>query len=527
MTLKTLQIFHSRPPLSGASRTFEDFDRKSSTAESKFAAEVSSSSSAYQSDSGLARSRKTFTEGQKVKVKKNGSPGYEDGVIYEKNIDGSYSVKFPDGRIDVKVLTNRIALPIASSSEKATSSESKSSTPTSSRMVMKMGDKVEGNLKGRGRWYPGRVTYVNAITGNIDIRYDDGNEELNVSEHMVRKDYSTELLPVFGSSSGQNVQRSPTNNSATANQAINHLLDSEDEDEHKYRVDDSVEVRRDGGTRWMRAKVMAVNKGGVSYDVRYYEDDDEERRVLPKMIRPAEGATKSSNKKLDTYRADDATGRNRYKITDRIEGNYEGRGVWMIGTISKVRTDGTYEIEFDNGNLEDRVKRSCIRKDESTLKMQTESQVQNIREGSKVEGNYRGRGKWFAGKIVRDRGDHTFDIAYDDGESETRVDELLIRLIGDVDLRASVASSSDRGRGRSSSPAVVQLSQLLPSAVIGEIKAVVRKYQRSNTDGTARILFESSDEIPPSGLLSKKEFKKVRQVCHFSSFLCYLIYYLC
>ena len=85
MTLKTLQIFHSRPPLSGASRTFEDFDRKSSTSESKFAAEVSSSSSAYQSDSGLARSRKTFTEGQKVKVKKNGSPGYEDGVIYEKD----------------------------------------------------------------------------------------------------------------------------------------------------------------------------------------------------------------------------------------------------------------------------------------------------------------------------------------------------------------------------------------------------------------------------------------------------------
>ena len=47
-----------------------------------------SSSSAYQSDPGLARSRKTFGEGQKVKVKKNGSPGYEDGVIYEKNIDG-------------------------------------------------------------------------------------------------------------------------------------------------------------------------------------------------------------------------------------------------------------------------------------------------------------------------------------------------------------------------------------------------------------------------------------------------------
>ena len=472
---------------------------------------MSSNSSAYQSDSGLARTRKTFTIGQKVKVKKNGSPGYEDGVIYEKNIDGTYSVKFTDGRIDVKVLTNRIALPTASSSEKSTTSESKSVAPTSNRILLKMGDKVEGNLKGRGRWYPGRVTYVNAITGNIDIRYDDGNEELSVSEHMVRKDYSTELLPVFGSSSGQNVQRSPTNNSATNNQAINHLLNSDDEEEQKYKINESVEVRRDGGTRWLRAKVTTVNKGGVSYDVRYYEDDEEERRVLPKMIRPAEIAIKSGNKRHDSHRTDDLASRDRYKITDRIEGNYEGRGVWMIGTISNVRTDGTYEIEFDNGNLEDRVLKHRIRRDEMTLKKQTESNTQNIREGALVEGNYRGKGKWFAGKITRDRGDHTFDIAYDDGESETRVDELLIRLIGAVryESRTIDGSASPIGRGRSPSPAFVQLSQLLSSSVIGEIKAVVRKYQQLNTDGTARILFESCDELPPSGLLSKKEFKKV------------------
>ena len=130
-----------------------------------------------------------------------------------------------------------------------------------------------------------------------------------------------------------------------------------------------------------------------------------------------------------------------------------------------------------------------------------------IEEGSKVEGNYRGKGKWFAGKITRDRGDHTFDIAYDDGESETRVDELLIRLVDDFESRGDAGSG--RGRGRSSSPSAVQLSQLLSSSVLGDVKAVVRKYQQLNSDGTARILFEASDDIPPSGLLSRKEFKKV------------------
>jgi hypothetical protein len=34
-------------------------------------------------------------------------------------------------------------------------------------------------------------------------------------------------------------------------------------------------------------------------------------------------------------------------------------------------------------------------------------------EGEKVEGNYRGRGKWFPGKISRDRGDKTYDIVYE------------------------------------------------------------------------------------------------------------------
>ena len=51
-----------------------------------------------------------------------------------------------------------------------------------------------------------------------------------------------------------------------------------------------------------------------------------------------------------------------------------------------------------------------------------------LEEGAKVEGNYRGRGKWYAGKISRDRLDGTFDVDYDDGEKETRVDKDLIRL---------------------------------------------------------------------------------------------------
>ena len=35
-----------------------------------------------------------------------------------------------------------------------------------------------------------------------------------------------------------------------------------------------------------------------------------------------------------------------------------------------------------------------------------------LREGDKIEADYRGRGKFYPGKIDRDRGDDTYDIAY-------------------------------------------------------------------------------------------------------------------
>ena len=47
-----------------------------------------------------------------MKVKRpTGIPGYDDARIIGKNVDGSYKVEYNDGRIDSKVLANRIAIP--------------------------------------------------------------------------------------------------------------------------------------------------------------------------------------------------------------------------------------------------------------------------------------------------------------------------------------------------------------------------------------------------------------------------------
>jgi hypothetical protein len=47
--------------------------------------------------------------------------------------------------------------------------------------------------------------------------------------------------------------------------------------------------------------------------------------------------------------------------------------------------------------------------------------------GVAVEADYRGKGKYFSGKISRVRLNGTFDIDYDDGEQETNVPKELVR----------------------------------------------------------------------------------------------------
>ena len=50
-------------------------------------------------------------------------------------------------------------------------------------------------------------------------------------------------------------------------------------------------------------------------------------------------------------------------------------------------------------------------------------------EGDAVEVRYRGREKYYPGKIRRDRGNGKYDIAYDDGDRETGVHARLIRRL--------------------------------------------------------------------------------------------------
>lgn len=127
---------------------------------------------------------------------------------------------------------------------------------------------------------------------------------------------------------------------------------------------------------------------------------------------------------------------NNFVEGQQIEGNYRGRGRWYPGRISGINRDGTYNIDYDDGEIERYIGERHIRmKDTYSYSSRSrgydEPRSRNnfLEEGMKIEARYRGRSKWYPGKINRINRDGTFDIIYDDGEREIDVDSNMIRKL--------------------------------------------------------------------------------------------------
>ena len=96
-----------------------------------------------------------------------------------------------------------------------------------------------------------------------------------------------------------------------------------------------------------------------------------------------------------------------------------------------MNTDGTYDIEYDDGDTERRVRKSLVRKVGGDSKRKSKSKYDDteddneISRGDRVEARYRGKSKWYKGKITRVNSDDTYDIEYDDGDTERRVKDLM------------------------------------------------------------------------------------------------------
>ncbi|CAM9440127.1 unnamed protein product, partial [Hapterophycus canaliculatus] len=98
------------------------------------------------------------------------------------------------------------------------------------------------------------------------------------------------------------------------------------------------------------------------------------------------------------------------------------------GRISRVHRDGTCDIDYDDGEKERSVDPLLV-KILGGGNREGAERSDRLEEGMKVEADYRGRGRFYKGRISRVNPDGSFNIDYDDGEKERGIAQGLIRVL--------------------------------------------------------------------------------------------------
>merc|ERR1719230_1009739 len=151
---------------------------------------------------------------------------------------------------------------------------------------------------------------------------------------------------------------------------------------------------------------------------------------------------------------------------DKVEARHGGGSKWYPGTITRCRLNGSYDIRYDDGDREQGVKADYVRgldgdskggkggrDDDDEDDRGSRRGGGKLEEGQKVKCDFKGRGRYYPGKIARCRLNGTYDIHYDDGERETGVEKGMIRALDTED------DGDRRGGGRGGGGSSKKLEQ--------------------------------------------------------------------
>ena len=245
-----------------------------------------------------------------------------------------------------------------------------------------------------------------------------------------------------------------------------------------------------------------------------------------------------------------------FELTDKIEANYNGKGNWYRGTVTKVHANGRYDIKYDDGDSEIAVEKSNVRecsvaeivpgvaealrakesrseaasssqkktaadneyvadKFDSTdasstpalkptakhttfhLSAATSSErVVRFKVGDKVEGNYKGKGKWLPGRISKVNNNGSCDVLYED----KHVDYMAKRPHVRVSPSESAAADKIAPRSR---PAVDSEPSL--KSTDESISATVSNSRRSASPSKG---FRIGETVEALGFKSKGKWLK-------------------
>ncbi|KAH9106756.1 hypothetical protein LEN26_014503, partial [Aphanomyces euteiches] len=251
-------------------------------------------------------------------------------------------------------------------------------TPLSKKLpALNIGTKVKCRFNGGGRYYPGVITRCNADNQTFDVDYVDGEQEVDVPLDFIRV-CETPTSPVL----------KPTTPSAPL-----------------FAAGDVVEARYKGKSKYYPGVIARVGVDN-QYDINY-DDGETETNVTQDLIKLIQKHEEPSS--------------SLWKVGQKVEARYKRRQKYYKSKIARVRLNGTYDIEYDDGEKETNVDKEMIRPLPDLI------EIQHFEEGDAVEAQYDGKSRFYPGMITRCRLDGSYDIKYDDGDVETFVAPELIR----------------------------------------------------------------------------------------------------
>jgi PUB domain/EF-hand domain pair/Histone methyltransferase Tudor domain 1 len=411
----------------------------------------------------------TISSGDKIEARYKGRERYYSGTVRRANRDGSYDIDYDDGEKELSVAAKLVRLIGTANKSRSTAADSSEKQPI---IELLEGDAIEARYRGRERWYAGVVRRVNR-DGTYDINYDDGERELSLAATLVRTkdDVKRRHDSIDDSNRSTTTARTTTTAAATA--------------AHKPREGDRVEARYKGRTRYYSGVVRRAHRDGT-YDIDY-DDGEKESSVDAELVRLLDSNSSSSGTKSATATVHKPAVLE-LREGDKIEARYKGRERWCAGTINRVNRDGSYDINYDDGERELGVAAELVRL-VGTTSAKADVTVQ-LREGDKIEARYKGRERYFSGTVKRVNRDDTYDINYDDGERELGVEARFVRLIGSN----SANSSSSNSKPNRAAPLQLREGDKVEARYRGRERWFPGVIRRVNRDDTYDISYDGGEK---------------------------------
>ncbi|KAH8060043.1 tudor domain-containing protein [Aureococcus anophagefferens] len=366
-----------------------------------------------------------FAVGAKVEARYRGKSKYYAGVIAKDNGDGTYDIDYDDGEKESKVAEALI---------KASAAAAAAAPAAGKGGAFAVGAKVEARYRGKSKYYAGVIAKDNG-DGTYDIDYDDGEKESKVAEALIK---ASAPAPAATGTGG----------------ALRWARRS-----RRYR-----------GKSKYYAGVIAKDNGDGTYDIDY-DDGEKETKVAEALIKASAAAPAPAAGKGGAF-----------AVGAKVEAKYRGKSKYYAGVIATDNGDGTYNIDYDDGEKETKVAEALIKASAAAPAPAAPGTGGAFAVGAEVEARYRGKSKYYAGVIAVDNGDGTYNIDYDDGEKETKVAEALIKA-------SAAAPAPAAGKG-----GAFPVGAKVEAKYRGKSKYYAGVIAADNGDGTYNIDYDDGEK---------------------------------